>query len=70
MLFSVDVASGRQKDLQDLGTGFTINEPWMWGSRLSLAPDGKSFAITIRKLRSDLWMLEGFDSHRGWLWKW
>lgn len=69
-LFSLDVASGRQKDLEDLGSDFTLDGPWVPSIRFSLAPDGASFAMFIRKERSDLWMLENFDLQpelRGWL---
>jgi hypothetical protein len=66
VLFSLSVASHRQKDIEDLGTEFDTGAPWAAGNRFSLAPDGKSFATSIRKTRSDLWMLEGFNSPRGW----
>ena len=69
ILFSLEVASGRQKDIEDLGTEFIPGGPLSPSNRYSLAPDGKSFALSIRKYRSDLWMLENFNSHRGWLWK-
>jgi Tol biopolymer transport system component len=69
ILFSLDLASGRQKDIADLGTEFDPRGSLQPGNRYSLAPDGKSFALSIRKYRSDLWMLEGFNSRRGWLWK-
>jgi len=67
ILFSLEVASGRQKDVADLGTEFQPAAPLSPGNRYSLAPDGKSFALSIRKYRSDLWMLENFNPHRGWL---
>jgi serine/threonine protein kinase len=70
ILFSLDVVSGRQKDITDLGTEFIPGGPLSPSNRYSLAPDGKSFALSIRKYRSDLWMLENFNSHPGWLWKW
>jgi Tol biopolymer transport system component len=66
VLFALDVASGRQKDVQDLGTEFYPYGPWTSSRRWSLAPDGKSFATPVRHVRSDLWMLEGFNSRQGW----
>lgn len=69
VLFSVDVASGRHQDIEDLGTDFEPGGAAIPGNRFSLAPDGKSFATSIRKTRRDLWMLEGFNSRRGhWGW--
>jgi hypothetical protein len=35
------------------------------GVRFSLAPDGESFAMFVRKERGDLWMLEGFNPRSG-----
>ncbi len=70
VLFSLDVRSGRQKDIRDLGSDFTLDGPWVPSIRFSLAPDGESFAMFIRKERSDLWMLEDFNLRpglRGWL---
>jgi len=67
ILFSVEVASGRLKDISDLGTDFEPSGYLSPGNRYSLAPDGKSFALSIRKFRADLWMLEGFNSRRNWL---
>jgi eukaryotic-like serine/threonine-protein kinase len=68
VLVSLDVASGHQKEVQDLGTEFLPGEPWDPAMRFSMAPDGEGFAVSIRKERSDLWMLEGFNS-RGWFGK-
>jgi len=63
------VVAGRQKDIEDLRTEFIPGGPLSPSNRYSLAPDGKSFALSIRKYHSDLWMLENFNFHRGWLWK-
>jgi hypothetical protein len=65
----LDIASGCQKDIVDLGSDFTLNGTWMPSVRFSLAPDGESFAIVIRKEHSDLWMLGGFNLRPGrWGW--
>ena len=65
VLFSVEVASGGQKDIEDLRMDFLPGGAWQPGVRLGLAPDGESFAVSIRKERSDLWVLEGFISRPG-----
>jgi len=67
ILFSLEVASGRQKDVADLGTEFQPGHPFDPGNRYSLAPDGKSFALSVSKYRSDLWMLENFNPGRALL---
>ena len=53
-----------------LGMGYYLVGPYLPSTRFSLAPDGKSFATPVRKLRIALWMLEGFNSRRGWFSKW
>ena len=56
-LFSVDIATGGEKVLGDLGKNYAPVTPGI----LSLAPDGKSFVYGIVKSKSNLWMLEGFE---------
>jgi hypothetical protein len=46
----------------DYGTDFSITGVWSSTVRLSLAPDGKNLATSIRRYRGELWMLEGFDN--------
>ena len=70
IFFSLDVASGRQKELEDMGTGFAPRGRQQGSYEFSLAPDGRSVAISMMKVRSDLWMIEGFNSPRGWFWRW
>jgi dipeptidyl aminopeptidase/acylaminoacyl peptidase len=69
VLFSLDMISARQKEITDLGTEFVPGAYYVPAVRFSLAPDGRSFAMSIVKSRQDLWMLEGFNSRGGWLWK-
>jgi serine/threonine protein kinase len=65
LLFSVDVATGAEKVIGDLGKDFRPVSGINPGIRLSLAPDGKSFTYSTRALRRNLWMLEGFAPKTG-----
>jgi len=67
MLFSVDIATGVEKVLGDLGKDFSPSTNLRPGIRFSLAPDGKSFVYSIVKSKSNLWMLEGFEPKPGLL---
>jgi Tol biopolymer transport system component len=67
ILFSVDIAAGTEKVLGDLGKDFSPSTNLMPGIRFSLAPDGKSFVYGILKIKSNLWMLEGFEPKAGLL---
>jgi Tol biopolymer transport system component len=61
LLFSLDVASGAEKVMGDLGTEFHPSLSFNPAMRFSLAPDGKSFAYTVGSNHSNLWMFEGFQ---------
>ena len=50
MLFSVDIATGAEKVLGDLGKNYSPAT----ASNLSLAPDGKSFVYDVRKSKLNL----------------
>jgi Tol biopolymer transport system component len=63
ILFSVDIATGAEKVLGDLGKDYSPAT----ASNLSLAPDGKTFVYDVRKSKSNLWMLEGFEPKTGLL---
>jgi Tol biopolymer transport system component len=67
VLFTVDVASGAEKVIGNVGKenhpGSSLN-PAM---RFSLAPDGKSIAYGVGRFKDNLWMLEGFARKSGWL---
>jgi eukaryotic-like serine/threonine-protein kinase len=58
-LFSLDVASGAQKNLGKLGHEFRPESDLQPAVRFSLAPDGKSFIYAAAKAHSNLWMLTG-----------
>jgi hypothetical protein len=65
MLFSVDVATGSEKVIGDLGKDFRPASGLNPGIRFSLAPDGKSFVYSTRTFKRNLWMLEGFAPKTG-----
>ncbi len=60
LLFSIDVASGAEKVMGDLGTEFRPQLSFNPATRFSLAPDGKSFVYSVGSPHSDLWIFEGF----------
>jgi dipeptidyl aminopeptidase/acylaminoacyl peptidase len=61
LLFSVDLATEKEKVIGDLGKDFSPATVWAPGFRFSLAPDGKSFVYGALNDRSSLWLLEGFE---------
>jgi hypothetical protein len=64
-LFSIDIATGAEKVLGNLGKDFRPSSYLNPGIRFSLAPDGKSFVYGVAKSKSNLWMLEGFEPKSG-----
>jgi eukaryotic-like serine/threonine-protein kinase len=60
-LFSLDIASGREKLIGDIGRDFTPGSYLNPGVRLSLSPDGTHVLFPSMRFSSSLWMLEGFD---------
>ena len=60
LLFSVDVASGAEKVLGDLGREYAPASSFSPAIRLSMAPDGKSFVYSVATRHSNLWRFEGF----------
>jgi Tol biopolymer transport system component len=67
LLFSVDIASGAEKVIGDLGVDFRPDSSLNPGIRFSLAPDGKSFVYARGKIKNNLWLLEGFAAKTGLL---
>ena len=66
---AIDVESGAEKAMSefDLPVGSSL------GKGLSLSPDGKSVAATLRHVKGDIWLLEGFNTPGGFLqrlWRW
>jgi len=66
-LFWVDVASGAEKVVGEVGKENRPRSNLSPAMRFSLAPDGKSIAYGIGKFKDNLWMLEGFAGKAGWL---
>jgi serine/threonine protein kinase len=69
LLFSIEIRTGHEKTVTDLGPAPIAAVPYQTGigvRGLSLAPDGKSFAASILRSKSDIWILEGFEA--GGLW--
>lgn len=67
LLFSVDIASGAEKVIGDLGVDSRPGSTLSPGIRFSLAPDGKSFVYSTGKTKTNLWLLEGFAPKTGLL---
>jgi hypothetical protein len=59
-LDAIDVRTGAARKIADLGTGIDFEMSVNFMLRGSLAPDGKSFATTVAKTTSDIWILDGF----------
>jgi serine/threonine protein kinase len=64
LLFSVDIATGAEKILGDLGREFRPGNNLNPSIRFSMAPDGKSFVYSAGNFKRNLWMLEGFAPER------
>jgi Tol biopolymer transport system component len=59
-LFSLDIGAGKFRDIKQVDNSLRPRSPLNPGVRFSLAPDGKSFAYSINKEESSVWMLQGF----------
>jgi Tol biopolymer transport system component len=66
-LFSVDIASGTEKVIGSVSKDLRPRSSLNPGTRLSLAPDGKSIAYAAARFQDNLWLLEGFAPKAGWL---
>ncbi|MGA3024538.1 MAG: protein kinase [Bryobacteraceae bacterium] len=60
-LFSLDIETARLHDIKQLDRSLEPRSNLNPAIRFTLAPDGKSFAYSILKSESSLWMLQGFD---------
>lgn len=67
VLFTVEIASGAEKVIGNVGKENRPRSNLNPSTRLSLAPDGKSIAYGVSKFKDNLWMLEGFAAKRGLL---
>ncbi len=62
----IDVKSGTEKILSDLGTQYRFASPYNPSFPMSLSPDGTSLATSVLNIKSEIWMLEGFRQPAGW----
>jgi len=60
-LVAVDVATGRERTLRTFGPDFSFGVPSSPGQRFTLSADGRSLLASARRVRSDIWILRGFD---------
>ena len=65
LLFSVDIATGAEKVIGDVGKDFRPGSFLNPAKRFSLAPDGQSLVYGTAKRQDNLWMLEGFAARPG-----
>jgi hypothetical protein len=66
-LDAIDVRTGAARKIADLGSGLNFGLAVNFMLSGSLAPDGKSFATTVAKTTSDIWILDGFaPTKRHW----
>ncbi|MGA3211275.1 MAG: protein kinase [Terriglobales bacterium] len=59
-LFSLDIETAKLHDIKQLESGLRPQSHLNPAIRFTLGPDGKSFAYSIAKRSSSLWMLQGF----------
>jgi Tol biopolymer transport system component len=59
-LDAIDIRTGATRKIADLGSGLSFELAVNYMLSGSLAPDGKSFATTLAKRTSDIWILDGF----------
>ena len=72
-LVSIDVETGREKRIADIGPAPRPPEPYPGFSAsplsgFSLSPDGKSFVTSINRSDSDIWILENFQMPAKSIW--
>ncbi len=70
-LYSFNIASGASRHIVALRDYRGASA--LAGARLSLAPDGKSLAISVLEQDGDIWILDGFQPPRSFwerLWPW
>ena len=61
-LDAIDIRTGAARKIADLGSGINFEMSVNFMLSGSLAPDGRSFATTVAKTTSDIWILDGFSS--------
>ena len=67
LLDSIDVASGTERTISDLGSQYLFASANGSSFVLSLSNDHTSLAASVINYQTDIWMLEGFAQPRGWL---
>lgn len=65
-LGAIDVKSGNERIISDLGTRTNFSSPFSPSFPLSLSPDGTSLATSVINVKAEVWMLEGFRQPAGW----
>ena len=66
LLDSIDVSSGAERTISDLGSEYLFFANGGNTFPLSLSNDHTMLATTIIHAQSEIWMLEGFAQPRGW----
>jgi len=66
-LFSVDLASGAEKVIGNVGKANRPKSNLSPAMRFSLGPGGKTIAYGVATFQQNLWMLDGFNPKVGWL---
>ena len=66
-LCSIDPQTGVEKVLRKIGREIYFQDPIDIGQTFALDPSGKSVMMSVKRSKSDIWMLEGFHhaSHEG-----
>ncbi len=65
-LFSLDLATLKQKVIKELGKDLQPSDIVAPGIRFSLAPDGKSFVYATEKRTTSIWNLQGYSQPNWW----
>ncbi len=63
-LVGLDLKTGSAKSIRTFGDEFYFGTP-VDNQRLTLAPEGRSFSATVFHVRTDIWLLEGFNERKG-----
>jgi len=58
--FSLEIETGKLNDIKGLDSSLRPQAELHPAIRFALAPDGKSFAYSVVKSESSVWMLQGF----------
>jgi hypothetical protein len=60
-IVAIAVASGETRVVRPLPDDLLFQTPINPGLRMTLSADGKRLLTTVRRSRSDIWMMEGFE---------